>query len=337
MRYLFLGPCRNKRDERQTGGIVVLFEDWLEQCRIADVDFEVIDTNKSNYQSVPMAFASILAQLWRKSADADVIMMHGTYKDYLFLGPVLERIARKRSIPYTLRKFAGNFDQMFNASAGWKRALLQRLVKNSAVSYWETRRLTQWAAGMSGNVRWFPNVRRDSKITRSDNDYGRRFVFISTVNKGKGIDVMTEAFRRLGEDYSLDIFGPLQDGYSADMLSPFYKGALRPDDIAGTLVKYDAVLLPTMWVTEGYPGIIIEGLAVGVPAIASNVGGIPEIITDGENGVTFGPVTAENLIAAIKRFESLDYQTLRANARKSFARFDTAMVTPEIIRQLQTL
>lgn len=337
MKYLFLGPCRNRKDPSRIGGIVVLFEDWLEQCRAAGVDFEVIDTNKANYVSVPAAYISILRQLWRKSKTAGVIMMHGTFNDYLYIGPVLERVARRRGLSYVLRKFAGNFDDTYNKSNAIQRRTLRRVIENASISYWETQRLTQWAEKISVGAKWFPNVRSRVMAQRPPEPYSRRFVFISTVNKGKGIDVMIDAFRQLGPAYRLDIFGPLQDGYTSDSLAPFYKRSLDPGEIAEVLADHDVILLPTMWVTEGYPGIILEGLAVGVPAIASRLGGIPEIIADGENGVTFSPVTADNLIAAIRRFETLDYAVLSANARSSFVRFDTEAVTPQILEQIGDL
>lgn len=315
----------------------MLFDDWLMQCRAAGVRFEVIDTNKANYPSVPAAYVSIVRQLWTLSKNADVIMMHGTFKDYLYIGPVLQHVARLRQIPYVLRKFAGNFDAIYEQSARWKQRLLDGVVRNSTASFWETRRLTGWAEKFTSGASWFPNVRKAVAAAPHRGAYGRRFAFISTVNRGKGVDVMVEAFKRLGAEYKLDIFGPLQDGYTAESLAPYYKGVLSPDTITEMLNSYNAILLPTMWVTEGYPGIILEGLAVGIPAVASNVGGIPEVVTDGYNGVTFGPVTTDGLIDAIRRFETMDYGTLSENARASFALFDTDQVTPRIIEHLEAL
>lgn len=51
---------------------------------------------------------------------------------------------------------------------------------------------------------------------------------------------------------------------------------------------------------EGYPGIIIEAYSVGVPAIATNVGGIPEILEEGETGFIIEPMQVSALEKTIK-------------------------------------
>lgn len=51
------------------------------------------------------------------------------------------------------------------------------------------------------------------------------------------------------------------------------------------LEKASVFILPSM--SEGSPNVILEAMSVGVPVVASNVGGIPEIINNGKNGYLF--------------------------------------------------
>ena len=62
----------------------------------------------------------------------------------------------------------------------------------------------------------------------------------------------------------------------------------------------DAVLLPSSW--ENFPHAVVEGLAVGTPVIATAVGGVTEIVTDGVNGLLVPRGDAGALAEAIRRF-----------------------------------
>ena len=62
----------------------------------------------------------------------------------------------------------------------------------------------------------------------------------------------------------------------------------------------DASVLPSAW--ENFPHTVVEALAVGCPVIATAVGGVPEVVRDGENGLLVAPGDASALGAAISRF-----------------------------------
>ncbi len=61
----------------------------------------------------------------------------------------------------------------------------------------------------------------------------------------------------------------------------------------------DASVLPSAW--ENYPHTLVEALAVGCPVVATTVGGVPEVVRDGENGLLVPPRDADALAAAIAR------------------------------------
>jgi glycosyltransferase involved in cell wall biosynthesis len=61
----------------------------------------------------------------------------------------------------------------------------------------------------------------------------------------------------------------------------------------------DASLLPSAW--ENFPHTVVESLAVGCPVIATAVGGVPEVVRDGENGLLVVPGDPEALAQAIAR------------------------------------
>jgi glycosyltransferase involved in cell wall biosynthesis len=101
-------------------------------------------------------------------------------------------------------------------------------------------------------------------------------------------------------------------------------GALPPSLIAQEMAKSDIFLVPSLF--EGLPTVIKEAMAVGLPVIASNIGGIPEIITDGYNGFL---VESKNAAALANKIEYVlnnlgNLNIIKINARKTIeGRFNT--------------
>ena len=70
-------------------------------------------------------------------------------------------------------------------------------------------------------------------------------------------------------------------------------------DVRDLLARSDIFVLATL--SEGMPFALLEAMAEGLPAVASSVGGIPEIVQDGENGLLVPPGDPEELARALHR------------------------------------
>jgi glycosyltransferase involved in cell wall biosynthesis len=83
-------------------------------------------------------------------------------------------------------------------------------------------------------------------------------------------------------------------------------------DVAPYLRASDLLVMPSR--TEAMPMALIEAAASGLPVVASNVGGIPEIVTSGKNGVLVPPDSPSALSAAIAEV-AVDLERFRREAR----------------------
>lgn len=101
-----------------------------------------------------------------------------------------------------------------------------------------------------------------------------------------------------------------------------FRGALPNAEALAVLRTADVFACPSL--AEGLGIVFIEAQACGVPPIGTNVGGIPDVIADGESGLLVSPSNPEHLAAAMIRV--LTDETVRthlaAGALISAARFD---------------
>lgn len=89
------------------------------------------------------------------------------------------------------------------------------------------------------------------------------------------------------------------------------------DDMKPFLKLTDIVVIPSR--IEGIPIILMESLAMGVPVVASNIGGIPSILKDGDNGFLCNPARIEDFVERLQTlYDDQDmYARLKRNARDS--------------------
>jgi glycosyltransferase involved in cell wall biosynthesis len=95
-------------------------------------------------------------------------------------------------------------------------------------------------------------------------------------------------------------------------------GRYEPKELSFLLRDVDCVVVPSL-VPEAGPIVPREALAMGVPIIAAALGALPEIVVDGENGLTFDPARPDELAAILRKIANnpLLLQPLRAGARRT--------------------
>lgn len=121
----------------------------------------------------------------------------------------------------------------------------------------------------------------------------------------------------------------LQDHFAGT--ATHFVGYLQGMELASAFASADAFIFPSRTETLGL--VLLEAMAAGCPVVAANSGGIPDIVTDGENGYLFDPADPDGAIAATQRLlaATTEREQIRANARAEAERWGWAAAT----RQLQ--
>jgi glycosyltransferase involved in cell wall biosynthesis len=104
---------------------------------------------------------------------------------------------------------------------------------------------------------------------------------------------------RLEEPMFADYIGALRAAAKDDARITF-AGAYDAKAASQVFADMDALVVPSTWY-ENTPFVVLEAFAAGVPVIASDLGGLREVVREGHNGALFPAGDAQGLAAAIER------------------------------------
>ncbi len=260
-------------------------------------------------------------------------------------------LARIFRVPSVIKIFGTSFPDYLltlgNAHRGW----VLRLLRGVDFILPETGTFAEWFTREAGvdaaRILQVPNVIPDS-IIRPLSERGEisgRCVFIGQIKREKGVFDIIEAFGA-GGSFRCDFYGPIVDRDRDAFLSGVskseslsYEGVADPERIGDTIREYDMLLLPTFHGGEGYPAVILEAFAAGVPVITTRWRSIPEIVQDGITGILVEAESPAELRAAVERLarDSALYDAVREEAHrfvKSFSeeRIVGGMIIPRVER-----
>lgn len=94
-------------------------------------------------------------------------------------------------------------------------------------------------------------------------------------------------------------------------------------DVGALLATFDVYVFPSLW--EGFPYSIVEAMRAGVPVVATRVGGIPEAIADGKEGLLVEPGSSMAIVGALERLLN-DAQLRQALGRNARSKFENSLL-----------
>ena len=186
-------------------------------------------------------------------------------------------------------------------------------------------------------------VRNQYSIRNGDKLVG----VIGRLSPEKGQAVFLHAFRKVAEKVPFAKAIIIGDGQDRERLMNFCSdNGLRDrvifagyqNNIANFYQILDLLVLPSF--NEGLPNVVLEAMAFRIPVIATSVGGVPEVITDGLNGLLVPPGNSDIMAEKIIELQGNDKggETIRENAYQSlYPRFSPEHRAQQILTLYEEL
>lgn len=294
----------------------------------------------SRERPFPIRYGALTLAAWRAARSADVVYASATYAAAataslltgrplvakLVSDPAYERARRYRLFRGTLEEFQTARGLLTSALKRARVLALRRAGTLIAPSEYLGRIARGW--GLPENrVVVVPNPapRLDAEPVGGRDG----LVFAGRLTRQKALHVALRALAELPDAHLL-IIGDGPDRERLERLAGElgldgrvrFAGPLPRDEVIKALASAQAAVLSSDW--ENFPHAAVEALAVGTPLVATAVGGVPEVVRDGVNGLLVRPGEPHELAQAIARLlDSPELQArLSTEARRSVAELE---------------
>ena len=239
--------------------------------------------------------------VWSQARRRGIRIVH-TLRDYYLMCPpsIMYRNERNcgricsRCLPFaTYRRRAS---QAVRAVSGISEFILRRHLREGFFNDCSTARVI---------FNPLPSVQQRKAATRRTR--GLAFGYIGTIAAHKGVKWLLESFlQHASPDDSLVLAGSGDPRFVESMKSEFSSPRVTFLGYTDAKVFYervDVVVVPSLW-HEPFGRTAIEPWAYGIPVIASNRGGLAEIVEDGVTGIVADPDAPGSLTRALKQFSA---------------------------------
>jgi glycosyltransferase involved in cell wall biosynthesis/LmbE family N-acetylglucosaminyl deacetylase len=285
--------------------------------RVLPLSSDVLQTSRYDIGRLLLQFRSLaetiqyvvrLAQVIRRS-NADIVHTN-TLKSNL-LGGIAAILAKKPVIWHVHDRIASDYmpAPVMHSFRYLARKLPSYVISNSNTTW----KLLLGDSERPGRIIYpgvdFSRIPDTTHKIRSD---GAVVGLVGRISPTKGHDVFLKAipsilerfpgarFRIIGgalfndSHYETELRGLVAELGVADKVT--FTGFV--DDIEAHIAELDILTVPST-IPESFGQVVAEGMAMGKPVVASNAGGVLEIITDGETGIMFPPGDSARLAEAI--------------------------------------
>jgi glycosyltransferase involved in cell wall biosynthesis len=225
---------------------------------------------------------------------------------------VFMAIGHAAGCPVIFHLHGGGYARFYEKECGpLRRRLIRYFLDRAACIVVLSRHWGDWISGITSNPRIVsaPNPVLPGEASRSPRS-GHTLLFLGRIEQAKGILDLLEAMAALRPEMPAVRLVCAGEGDTALVLrhaerlgiadAVFFTGWIGPAEVRAWMNRSAAFVLPSY--TEAMPMSLLEAMAAGLPVVATAVGGIPDVVTDGHDGFLFSPgdvATLEKLLRVL--------------------------------------
>lgn len=147
----------------------------------------------------------------------------------------------------------------------------------------------------------------------------------------KGIQVLIESMPSVAGEAFIFGHGPYEAALKA-CAGDRVRFMGQVSDVADAMLAMDVVAIPSTW-EEPFPYAALEAMALSRPIVASNIGGLPEMVEEGVNGRLFEAGNAGSLAAVLRDWDPDAFEAMGARGQARYEReFTISHMTDRIER-----
>lgn len=237
-----------------------------------------------------------LLMLWRKivALHADVVHLHSSFAGLMRVRYLFARPSLRRHIKIVYCAHGWSFSRKVSP---WKQQVYVMLERALAFKNIRIINISQSEQRIALSKGFDPRrmtvidnaITYELGVANKTPHQGKNFLFVGRFDRQKGFDVLLKAAELVNPDIHFKVVGApvLDDEAMANRYPDNVEslGWLNAEQVAAAYDDVDALIIPSRW--EGFGLVALEAMSQHTAVIASRVGGLQDIVVDGETGMFF--------------------------------------------------
>lgn len=305
VRVLVVGPGPAERGGIASHVATYGTEPWPADISVRSVSLSAGSTRGAKARAAARGLA--VAERTLRRGEVDVLHAHTSTGASFVRKSFALSVARRHRVPGVLHVHGSDFDRFVERGPALRRRVIKGVLQAAdAVVVLSS----EWAevvrhAAPAARIVVIPN---GVSIPAHATDDSGPFVTLGRIGERKGSYLLVDALASLGKhapELVLAGDGELNEvrdrAARAGVGSLTIRGWVTPEERHELLRHARAFILPSY--AEGLPMALLEAMAHGIPVVATPVGGVPQVVRDGETGLLVAAGDAAALAAALARLD----------------------------------